>query len=259
MIEIELSLLSKLTHSTDFDMDTPGYHVLPGREGGECPAPAPFKFTSPAGVMIAGPSQCGKSELVSSIIRHRQKMFQHPPQEIIFVYSCWQSNYEKLQGDLGNMIKFRTDIPGRQELTEIYNEDPVHRLLVIDDKFTAFKNGKQGSELVELAAVITHHCKFTAFYITQNLFHSPIQKEIGLQCQYTIIFKNPRSQQQVGIFGNQLLGKGNSDFFIDAYRKATARPHGFLLVDLAPCTTDKMRLKSCIIPGEQLIVYLPTQ
>lgn len=225
----------------------------------EEPSLHPFKFTSPAGIMVVGPSQSGKSELVSAIIRHRDEMFQDVPQDIVYVYSCWQTNYEELQGLLGSTITFRTDIPGRDELIDMYNSNPVHRLLVIDDKFTAFKNGQQGRELVELAAVITHHCKFTTFYISQNLFHSSVQREIGLQCQYLILFSNPRSQQQVAVLGGQLLGRGKLDYFIDAYRKATAKPHGFLLVDLAQTTNEKMKLKSHIMPSEQLIVYLPTK
>lgn len=243
----------------NFNMDAPVHRRVDGVGGDSYTPPGPFKFMSPSGVMIVGPSQSGKSELVSSIIKHRTELFQHTPEEIIYIYSCWQTNYEKLQANLGNIIKFRTDIPSRQELIELYNDNPIHRLMVIDDKISAFKNGKQGSELVELATVITHHCKITAFYITQNLFHSAIQKEIGLQCQYMVVFRNPRSQQQIGILGNQLLGKGNTGYFIDAYRKATAKSHGFLLVDLARCTPEKLRLKANILPGEQLTIYLPVQ
>lgn len=202
-----------------------------GAEEVEGSTQCPFKFASPAGIMVVGPSQSGKSELVSEIIRHRSDMFQKVPQDILYVYSCWQTNYEKLQHLLGTEITFRTDIPGREELIEMYNSNPVHRLLIIDDKFTAFTNGQQGRELVELAV---------SFYISQNLFHSSVQREIGLQCQYLIVFNNPRSQQQVGLLGGQLVGRGKSEYFIDAYRKATAKPHGFLLVDMAQTTSEKM-------------------
>lgn len=214
------------------------------------------KFQTPSGVMVVAPSQAGKSHLVCQLLLQRRHMFTKVPQNIIFVYSCWQEKYEDLQKSLKDDITFRTDIPTKEELLSIYNDNPIHRVLVIDDKFSAFKNGQQGSDLIELAAVITHHCLFTVFYISQNIFHSQVQRQIGLNCQYYIVFSNARSQQQVKVLGCQIFGPGHSKFFMESYKKAVSKPHGFLLVDLHPKTEDKFRLKSNILPSQDLTVYL---
>lgn len=216
------------------------------------------KFVAPSGYLICGPSQSGKTQLVCEMILQRQHMFSSVPKKIIFVYNCWQEKYDTLMRALQDVITFRTDIPKKDELQALHAEDEHgHILLVIDDKFSQFKKGAMGEHLVELAAVMNHHLFMSTIFISQSLFCGEIQKQIGLNCQYILIFRNPRSQQQVKILGSQIFGAGGAPHFIDAYKKAVLRPHGFILLDLHPSTEEKMRLKSGILPQEELIVYQP--
>lgn len=216
------------------------------------------KFSCPSGVFIFGRSQSGKSALTADIILQRRHLFTKVPQHVIYVYSCWQEKYDHLQQTLQGSISFRTDIPSTEELQQLYNDSPnIHRLLVIDDKFQAFKGGDQGRDLLQLSAVTTHHCLFTVFYISQSIFHTNLQKEISLNCQYLIICNNARSQQQVRVLGSQIFGPGQLTYFADAYKKALTRRYGYLLVDIHQDTPEKYRLKSHILKNETLIVYLP--
>ena len=217
------------------------------------------KFCSPSGILLVGPSMSGKSTLVTDIILQRRHLFTEVPRHIIYVYACYQPDkYDKLQQALGSAINFREDIPSLSELQSMYRDEKIQRLLIIDDKFQAFKNGDQGRELVELAAVITHHCLFSVFYISQSLFHSSIQREISLNCQYIILFHNARSTQQVRILGSQIFGPGKLNYFADAYRRAVSeRKFGYLLIDLHQTTEEKYRLKTDILPHQNVIVYTP--
>lgn len=214
------------------------------------------KFLSPAGIMVAGSSQTGKSELVSQILQQREHMFREIPRKIIYVYTIWDPKFDVLQSVLGSDVTFRTDIPSTDELQDIYDRAPMPRALILDDKIAAFKDDEQGRDLVKLATVVTHHCNLTTFYITQNLFHSQIQREVGLQCQYLVVFSNARCHNQIRTLGSQVFGKGQLEFFTDAYSHATSRPHGFLLVDIHQETPEKFKLKSHILPSEELVVYL---
>jgi hypothetical protein len=45
-------------------------------------------------------------------------------------------------------------------------------------------------------------------------------------------------------------------FLVEAYNDATARPHGYLLLDLKPGTEDRLRVRTDILPGEVDIVYI---
>jgi hypothetical protein len=40
-------------------------------------------------------------------------------------------------------------------------------------------------------------------------------------------------------------------YFLEAYTAATARPHGYLVIDMKQETPDILRLRSHIFPGEE--------
>ena len=49
----------------------------------------------------------------------------------------------------------------------------------------------------------------------------------------------------------------NQRYFIEAYNDACNIPYGYLLVDLAPDTDDKVRLRTNVFPGQVPFAYLP--
>jgi hypothetical protein len=40
------------------------------------------------------------------------------------------------------------------------------------------------------------------------------------------------------------------DFFLEAFARATARPHGYMVIDMKQNTPDILRLRTCIFPGD---------
>jgi hypothetical protein len=44
-------------------------------------------------------------------------------------------------------------------------------------------------------------------------------------------------------------------YFLEAYTAATARPHGYLVIDMKQETPDILRLRSHIFPGEEQKAY----
>ena len=58
-----------------------------------------------------------------------------------------------------------------------------------------------------------------------------------------------RDRQQVEAFGRQVYPR-KSDTFSEAYRKATMRLHGYLVMDLYSTTPNSCRLRTNIFPGE---------
>jgi hypothetical protein len=214
------------------------------------------KFQSPKNCLILGNTSCGKTALVKQLILNRTHCFETVPVEVIYIYTVYQEAYEELQQALGKAITFRTDIPDKSQLMSLYNEKPCHRLLVFDDKMTSLRENKQGRNILDILSVLSHHCNYTCMVLSQNYFHSSLQKAIGLQSQYLVLFANPRSQQQVRTLGTQMFA-GQLDYFMDAFEKATSVKHGYLLVDLCQGTDQKPRLKSCILPNEMPKVYVP--
>ena len=85
------------------------------------------KFRQPCSVLVAGPSQCGKSTLVSEMIERIGEIFTEKPARIVWVYG-------------GNAMppgsrRFEVMKYDQNALTELINDNPDKeaRLIVFDD------------------------------------------------------------------------------------------------------------------------------
>jgi hypothetical protein len=70
-----------------------------------------------------------------------------------------------------------------------------------------------------------------------------------------VLFKNPRDAGQIRHLAAQLF-PGNVKFLVEAYKKATSRPFGYLLLDFRQDTSDNLRVISDILPGEEGYYYV---
>ena len=78
---------------------------------------------------------------------------------------------------------------------------------------------------------------------------------MNLNTQYLVLFKNPRDALQVATLGRQMY-PGNGKFLVEAFKMATEKPYGYLLIDLRADTLEKYRLRSNIFSGERRYVYI---
>lgn len=94
-------------------------------------------------------------------------------------------------------------------------------------------------------------------FLTQNIFHnSKHTRTMSLNSHYIVLFKNPRDVGQVGVLGRQMFQNGK--FLADAFRDATSRPYGYLLIDLKPNTDEQLRVRTNIFADESpQFVYVP--
>ena len=92
-------------------------------------------------------------------------------------------------------------------------------------------------------------------YLTQNLFPpGKLSRTISLNSHYMIVFKNPRDSLGISTLARQMYPH-NTNFLLQSFQDATAKPYGYLLLDLHQLTPDNMRLRTNILPGEKQIVY----
>ena len=96
----------------------------------------------------------------------------------------------------------------------------------------------------------------SVIFLTQNLcFKSKQSRTVNINTQYIVLFKNPRDASQVATLGRQMY-PGYSNFLVEAFKDATERPHGYLLIDLHPETLEKFRIRTKIFKGERQYVYV---
>lgn len=206
-----------------------------------------MKFVHPSNILISGPTGCGKTQFVSQIIRnHYIDPF---PNHILYLYSEWQQEYDKLTDSVPEII-FQRGFPDK--LME--NLNPKNRnLLILDDQMSKIGDTK---ELADLFTKGSHHRNLTIIYIVQNLFDkSKSMRTASLNSQYLVIFKSPRDKTVIQHLANQMFPK-KTKFLVDAFQDATEKPYGYLLVDLRQETPEDMRIRSNIFSNQQM-VYVP--
>ena len=79
-------------------------------------------------------------------------------------------------------------------------------------------------------------------------------RTISLNAHYMIVFKNPREVSQIMALAHQIYPQ-RTKYFLEAYTAATARPHGYMVIDMKQEPPDILRPRSHIFPGEKQIAY----
>ena len=175
----------------------------------------------------------------------------HPvPQRIIWCYCEPQSEVEIL----------RSLVPGLQTTASLHtlekelqgSREPT--LIILDDWMEDVSRSKI---ICDLFYKGSHHRNLSIFLLLQNVFHQGrVMRDINLNCQYYVLFKNPRDVTQIKILARQMFPQ-YPRYLTEAYNDATKEAYGYLLVDLKPCTPNDRRFKTKILPGETQVVYLP--
>lgn len=148
-------------------------------------------------------------------------------------------------------IEFHEGLPD----PDAYSHDnECKKLIIIDDLMRESSNGI----IVDLFTKGSHHKNISVMFLTQNIFHQGSgQRDISLNANYIVVFKNPRDRAQIQHLARQVFPE-NPKFLVEAYHDASARPHGYLLLDLKQSTPDDYRFRTGIFPDdERSEVYTP--
>lgn len=196
--------------------------------------------------MICGPTGCGKTYFVKKFFKYIREMSDVRFERVLFYYSEWQPGYT----EYGEKIEFREGLPQSAD----YSNDQRPKLIVIDDLMREASN----NSIVDLFTKGSHHKNLSVIYITQNLFHQGHgQRDISLNANYIVVFKNPRDRAQIQHLARQVCPE-NPRFVQEVYFDATAAPHGYLLFDLKQSTPDNCRFRACVFPDDEYhYVYVP--
>jgi len=204
----------------------------------------PFPFLGPFTGMMAGPTGSGKTWFAFAFIVHVIRVMVPAPQQIVYYYYIYQTMFAFLAREHG--VKFRKGCP------EITDFDGQKRTLVfIDDLMD-----ECGKTVLDLFTKGSHHLNLSVWFMVQNFFHkSKEMRTITLNAQYIVLFKNPRDKRQIKVLAGQLCD-GDSRALLAAYKKATSKPYGYLLIDLKQETLDLFRFRSGVLPGQKFELYI---
>jgi hypothetical protein len=201
----------------------------------------PFKHTFTG--IVSGPTGCGKTELIMRILLNYRESVSPLLHRLLWCYAEPQPKLELALRPIG--VEFHKGMP---ELSEF--DGTVRVLLVIDDFMS-----ECNSQITKLFTKGSHHRNLSIWFLMQNFFHQGKEiRSITLNAHYIILFKNPRDRQQVKYLARQMFDR-DSKYMEEAFTDATSQPHGYLLIDLKQDTPDHLRLRTKILPGQDLCVY----
>lgn len=207
----------------------------------------------PSTMLIAGPTGSGKTHFLTRLLK--QNLFSPPPDKIIWIYGEKQNLHDELTSSLQTPIEFSRDFD-----EDIYGSiDGSEKVVVILDDQMMNENVRKKDNLTKYFTQGSHHRNMSVIYLVQNVFDkAKCMRTISLNSQYLVVFKNPRDVQQITSLASQMYGT-NSQVLKAAFRDATSKAHGYLLVDLRQETPDNMRLRTNIFPDDGgVVIYEPT-
>ena len=190
---------------------------------------------------LAGPSGCGKTQFTLKLLERKFEMINPTPSRIVWCYGIFQRQFSEVKG-----VEFREGVPKMDEF------DGVSRtLLVLDDLMHEVND-----EVSRLFTKGSHHKNLSVLFLTQNLFRASRHgRTMNLNTHYLVLFKNPRDASQIAFLSRQMYpGKGK--FLVEAFRDATAKPYGYLFIDLKPETDERLRIRTNIFPDDTNYVYV---
>ena len=139
-------------------------------------------------------------------------------------------------------IKFIKGTP--HQLSEETFLDTDQRILIVFDDLMS--EAKCDQRIADLFTKGSHHRNVSVIYLTQNLIpQGKACRDIAMNTQYLVLFNNPIDRQQVAALSKRIF-PSSSTSFMKIFEQATARPYGYLAVDLKAGTPESERLHTDI-------------
>ncbi len=207
------------------------------------------RFRHNGSMILAGPSQSGKTTFILKLLRHRHLLFDIPLKRVYWYYGVYQPEvHQRLQAESETVLQ--------EGLPASFDQVQPYSLIVLDDLMREIKSAKDS--VTNLFTRIAHHKNCFVILVTQNLFQGGVDSRTQhLNAQYLVLFKNPRDSLQVRILNTQMF-PGKKNYLTSVFEDATSRPHGYLLIDNHQETSDQIRLRSKIFQEEApMLVYQP--
>lgn len=188
----------------------------------------------------------GKTYFLEQVLKFKDVLITPSPSKIIYCYKEWQPAFDTFKLEIPE-IKFINGIIGYDEL-----DDQNTKLVIFDD---LMKECIESENVMNIFTVGSHHKNTSTFFITQNIFsQGKFARDISINSNYMVIFRNPRDQQQIQILSRQMY-PDNSKFIIESFRDATKYPYGYLFIDLKQSTEERNRIQTGILPTQKRIIY----
>ena len=119
-------------------------------------------------------------------------------------------------------------------------------LIILDDLL----NRGYGKEVCDLFTKGSHHINIRVLLLTQNVFHQGSHcRDISLKAKYMVLLKNVRDKNQFLYLARQPYPEDSRSVY-EAYLDATRQPHGYLILDFAQDTDERLSFRTNVFIDE---------
>lgn len=188
----------------------------------------------PARILVAAPSQSGKSSWVLRVLQNRTNLLSGRVDGVIWACAnaafAPKAGLEKVRGQ----VKIVEGLPPLESI-------PPYTILVLDD--LQMGNLK---DVCHLFCVGSHHRNITIVMMAQNLFFAnPYFRTISLNSSAIVLFNSVRISAQIEHLARQIFPELRAAF-IEVFKEQTRAPFTYLLIDLSQACTPALRIKTNI-------------
>lgn len=211
-----------------------------------------LRFKTPAGVLLSGPSQSGKSEFLVKLFKYLPCMFDTTFKSILWCYGERNAVPDNLETH-GIPFRAHEGVPSDWDSDELGLVAPA--LIILDDLLEEAYNAKN---IESLFTKKIHHNKWTVFLVSQNLlYQSKTARTISLNLNYLILLKNIRDKAQFAYLARQVEPQHHK-LLVKAYNEALSKPYGYFILDFHVTTPDALRYRSCLFPTDTACLFWTT-
>ena len=211
-----------------------------------------YPFPDCTSIAVTGATCSGKTFWVYRLLRHKDEMFENPPEKVLYCYGIYQPLFGEMEKELP-FITFHQGLPSTADIEELSNLNSCN-LICLDDLMESVTSS---SEMETLFVKGMHHRHLSILFLNQNLYcQGKHSRTISLNTHILVLMKNPRDQSQIQYLARQAF-TGKSKFLLEAFKDATSQPYGFLVLDFSPSGEEAYRVRSRIFPEEDTIIYEP--
>lgn len=198
------------------------------------------QFAFPGNMLIAGPTMSGKTCFLNKMIEKRDKLFNTKFKRILWCYS---------EDTAKPKIKDVEAIKGLPSEEELSGVKPL--LLIIDDNM---QNASKDSKIFDIFTKESHHRSIFTILVLQNLFFKgKFTRDLSMNAQYLVIFRNLRDKQQFSFLSRQLYPE-NPKELLRVYKDITREPYTYLLIDLSQRINNLLRFRTDIFKEDYICV-----
>lgn len=207
-------------------------------------------FKHPFSMIIAGPSQSGKTEFIIKFLEQSAELIDIKLEYIVWFYGEDTPQHQKLLHLNQPKLHFVHNIP---EHFDDYILPNKKGMFILDDLMNESSNSVAISNLFVKGV---HHKSVSLIYSTQDIFSfGNMRKNFLRNANYFVLFKTPLDQTIPSILARRILPH-NPNLFLQIFHKATEKTHGYLLCDGHQSTPKEARFRSDIFDGTQKIYII---